>query len=123
MSSDPKAPEAMEWQGGEEENAGGDELSRTSAPSVETTVTHLARTHSADRTPRSPVGVGFLERFGQTRRGGGRRTLEPRTESLMSTRIRRLDQILGRFDSKLTISQDRQHLALSSLPTKILLIP
>jgi len=42
MSSDPKAPEAMEWQGGEEENQGGDELSQTSAPSVETTVTHLA---------------------------------------------------------------------------------
>jgi len=47
MSSDPKAPEAMEWQegerhGGEEGDEGGDELSPTSAPSVETTVTHLA---------------------------------------------------------------------------------
>jgi len=46
MSSDPKAPEAMEWQGGEppgggEGSEGGDELSSVQAPSVETTVTHL----------------------------------------------------------------------------------
>jgi len=47
MSSDPKSPDIMEWQGGEgakagEENEGGDEGSRTSAPTVETTVTQLA---------------------------------------------------------------------------------
>jgi len=47
MSSDLKAREAMDWQGGEggrgdEDEEGGDELSRTSAPSVETTVTDLA---------------------------------------------------------------------------------
>ena len=46
MSSDPKAPEAMEWQGGErpggeEGSGGGDELSSVQTPSVETTVTHL----------------------------------------------------------------------------------
>jgi len=126
MSSDPKAPEAMEWQagqgvGGDEENEGGDELSRTSAPTVETTVTHLARTHSADRTPRSPIGFGFLDKYGKRRRGGCRRTPEP-SESLMAVRIRRLHQILGRFDPKLTFSQDRQHLAFSSLPTNIRLM-
>ena len=40
----------------------------------------------------------------------------------MAVRIRRLDQILGRFDPKLNVSQDRQHLAFSSLPTNLLLI-
>jgi len=40
----------------------------------------------------------------------------------MAVRIRRLDQILGRFDPKLTVSQERQHLAFSSLPTNILLM-
>jgi len=49
MASDPKAPEVMEWQqeeggGGSEEGA---ELSSVQAPSVETTVTHLIRSHSA----------------------------------------------------------------------------
>jgi len=77
MSSDPKAPEAMEWQGGErpeggEGSEGGDELSCVQAPSVETTVTHLVRCHSADRTPRSPVGLGFLEKYGKGRRPGNR---------------------------------------------------
>jgi len=48
---------------------------------------------------------------------------EPTGESLMAVRIRRLDQILGRFDPKLTTSQDREHLAFSSLPTNILLMP
>jgi len=66
MASDPKAPEAMEWQGGErpggqERSEGGDELSSVQAPSVETTVTHLVRSYSADGTPRSPVGLGFLD--------------------------------------------------------------
>ena len=117
----------MEWQGGEgsggdEGDEGGDELSRTSAPSVETTVTHLARTHSADRTPRSPVRLGFLEKYGKGPRPGGRRTPEPTGESLMVFRITRLDQILGRFDPKLTTSQDREHLACSSIPTNILLM-
>jgi len=61
MASDPKAAEAMEWQEGEAADAG-DELSSVQAPSVETTVTHLARAHSAERTPRSPVGLGFLDK-------------------------------------------------------------
>jgi len=39
MASDPKAPEVIEWQGGEEVNEGGDELTSAAAPSVETTVT------------------------------------------------------------------------------------
>ena len=77
MSSDPKAPEAMEWQGGErpggeEGTEGDDELSSVQAPSVETTVTHLVRSHSADRTPRSLVGLGFLDKYGKGRRPGGR---------------------------------------------------
>jgi len=127
MSSDPKAPEAMEWQGGEgargdEGDEGGHELSRTSAPSVETTVTHLARTHSADGTPRSPIGLGFLEKYGKGRRPGGHRTREPTGESCIAVRIRRVDQILGRFDPKLTVSQDTHHLGLSSLPTNIFLM-
>jgi len=120
MASDPKVPEAMEWQEGGSE--GGDELSSVQAPSVETTVTHLVRSHSADRTPRSPVGLGFLEKYGKGRRPGGRRTPEPTGESLMTGRIQRLEQILGRFDPKLTVSQDRQHLAFNSLPTNILLM-
>jgi len=89
---------------------------------VEITVTHLARTHSAHQTPRFPVGLGFLEKYRKGRRPGGRRTPEPTGESLMAVRIRRLDQILGRFDPKLNVSQDRQHLAFSSLPTNLLLI-
>jgi len=127
MSLDPKAPEAMEWQGGErpggeEGSEGGDELASVQAPSVETTVTHLVRSHSADRTPRSPVRLGFLDKYGKGRRLGGRRTPEPTGESLMAVRIRKLDQILGRFDPKLTVSQDRRHLAFSSLQTNILLM-
>jgi len=120
MASDPKEPEAMEWQKGEAAD-GGDPLSRTSAPSVETTVTNLARTHAADRTPRSPIGMGFLAKYGAPRKSG-RRTPEPSSESLMAIRIQRLDQILGRFNPKLTVSQDRQLLAFSSLPTDILLM-
>jgi len=56
MASDPKAPEAMEWEEAEQQGEGdaGDELSKTSAPNVETTVWHLARTYSPDRTLRSP---------------------------------------------------------------------
>jgi len=124
MASDPKAPEVMEWRqeeggGGSE---GGDELSSVQAPSVETSVTHLARWHSADWTPRSPVSLGFPEKYGKGRRPGGRRTPEPTGESLMAVRIRRLHQILGRFDTKLTACQDRQHLAFRSLPTNILLM-
>ena len=88
---------------------------------METTVTHLVRSDSANRTPRSPVRLDFLDKYGKGRRGGGRRRPEP-TEFLMAVRIRRLDQILGRFDPKLTVSQDRQHLAFSSLATNILLM-
>jgi len=40
----------------------------------------------------------------------------------MAVRIRRLDQILGRFDPKLTTSQEREHLGFSSLPPNILLM-
>jgi len=127
MSSDPKAPESMEWQGGagrggEEGDEGGDQLSRTSAPTVETTVTHLAQTHSANQTTRSPVRLGLLEKYGKGRRPGRRRTPEPTGESLMAVWIRRLDQILGRFDPKLTFSQHRHTRAFSSLLTNILLM-
>jgi len=77
MSFDPKAPESIEWQGGagrggEEGDEGGDELSRTSAPIVETTVTHLAQTHSANQTTRFPVRFGFVEKYGKGRRPGRR---------------------------------------------------
>jgi len=119
MASDPKAREVMEWQGGEEGNKDGDALSSTAAPSVGTTVTHLAQSHSADRTPRSLVRLGFLAKYGPPRRRG-RRTPEPTTESLMAIRIWRVEQIVCRFDPKLTVSQHRQHLAFSSLPTDIL---
>jgi len=111
----------MKWQEGEAADAG-DELSSVQTPSVESTVTQLARSHSADRTPRSPIGLRFLDKYGKGRRPGGRRTPEPTGESLMAVRFRRLDQILGGFDPKLTVSQDRQHLAFSSLPTNILLM-
>jgi len=40
----------------------------------------------------------------------------------MAVRIHRLEQILGRFDPTLTVSQDREHLVFSSLPTNILLM-
>jgi len=119
MASDPKAPGVIEWQGGEEGNEGGDELSSAAARSVETTVTHLARSHSAEQKLRSPVGLGFLAKYGPPRRSG-RRTPEPTTKSLITIRIRKLEQILGPLDPKLTISQDRQHLAFNSLPTDIL---
>jgi len=64
MASDPKVLEAMEWQEGEAPDAG-DELSSIQAPSVETTITHLAQTHLADSTHRSPVGLGFLDKYGK----------------------------------------------------------
>ena len=72
MASDPKAPEAMEWrqEEGEEGNQGGDELSSTPAPCVETTITHIARSHSVDQAPRSPRALGFLAKFGQAPRHG-----------------------------------------------------
>jgi len=120
MASDAKAPEALEWQEGEAAE-GGDELCQATAPSVKTAVTHLSQTHSADRTPRSPVGMGFLAKYGPPRKGG-RRTPELPSESLMAIQIRRLDQILGSFDPKVTVSQDRQNPAFSSLPTDILLM-
>jgi len=73
MTSNPKAPEAMEWQQeseasrgeGEGEGAeGGDELSLASAPRVKTSVTHLSRTHGADPGLHSPgAGVGFLAKY------------------------------------------------------------
>jgi len=122
MASDPKAPEVMEWrqEEGEEGNKGGDELPSAAAPSVEITVTHLARSHSAHQPSRSPSGLGFLAKFEKAPRHG-RRTPEP-TESLRAGRIRRLEQIPGRFDTKLTFSQERQHLAFRSLPTNIVLM-
>jgi len=40
----------------------------------------------------------------------------------MAVQVGRLDQILGLFDPKLTVSQDRHYLAFSSLPTNILLM-
>ena len=122
MASDRKAPELMEWR--QEEGEGGsergDELSSVQAPSVETTVTHLVRSHSVDWTLQSPVGLGFIEKYGGKAPPGSRRTPEPTGKSLMAVRIRRSDQILCRFDPKLTPSQDREHLAFSSLPTNIL---
>jgi len=126
MASDPKALEVREWRqeegGSEGGSEGGDELSSVQAPRVETTVTHLVRSHSAGRTPRSTVGLGFLAKYGGKAPRGGRRTPAPTGESLMAVRITRLDQILGRFDPKLTTSQDREHLGYSSLPTNILLM-
>jgi len=40
----------------------------------------------------------------------------------MTNRIRTLEQIHGRIDPKLTVSQYRQHLVFSSLPTNVLLM-
>jgi len=123
MASDPKAPEVMEWrqEEGEGGSEGGDELSSVQAPSVETTVTHLVRSHSSDQIP-SPIGLGFMAKYGRKVPRGSRCTPEPTGKSLMAVRIRCLDQILCRFDPKLTTSQDREHLAFSSLPTNILLM-
>jgi len=42
MASDHKAPKVMQWQEGEAADTG-DELTSVQAPSVETTLTHLAR--------------------------------------------------------------------------------
>jgi len=112
----------MEWQAGQDDGEEeGDELSTPAAPSVVSTVTHLARAHSVDRTPRSPVGLAFLAKYAHTpRQCPG--TPKPTSESIMTFRIRRLEQILGRFVPKPTVSQDRQHLAFSSLPPDILLM-
>jgi len=52
----------MEWRQ-KEGDEGGDERSSVQAPSVETTVTNLVWSHSADRTPRSPVRLGFLDKY------------------------------------------------------------
>ena len=100
-ASNPNVPEVMKWQKEEEEegNEGGDELSQASAPSVETMVTHRVRSYSAEWTPRSPVGLGFLAKYGKPRRGDGRWTPEPSSESRMRHRIERLDRIVGRFDT------------------------
>jgi len=87
MISDPKAPEVIEWPAGQDDGEeGDDELSRNPAPSVVTTVTHLVRSHPADRTARSLVGLGFLAKYGKAPRHG-RRTPEPTSESLMTIRI------------------------------------
>jgi len=85
MTSNPKEPEVMQGRQ-EEENEGGHELCPVQAPSVETTVSHVGRSHSADRTLRSPVGLRFLDKYGKGQIGGRRRTPEP-TESLMASRI------------------------------------
>jgi len=134
MTSNPQAPEAMEWQRegaedqrrvtevGGEEPEGGDELSRPSAPCVETTVTHLSRSYSADQTAGSPrIAIGFLLRY-RKRRTGGRQTPEPPTDPIMRIQIARLAKMLTRFDPTLTDSQDKQHLAFNSLPANIVLL-
>ena len=53
MASNPKVPQVMESQQARQDEGeeGGHELSRTPAPSVETAITQVARTDSADRTP------------------------------------------------------------------------
>jgi len=95
MAADHKAPQVMKWKASQDDGEeGGDDLSQTSAASVVTTVTHLARSHSADRTPRSSVGLGFLAKYGKTPRVG-RQTPEPTSGSFMAVRILRLEQILG----------------------------
>jgi len=121
MASDLKAPEAMEWL--EEDAAGGgDKLSRASAPSVERTIPCPSTSHSADQAPLSPgLSLSFLARHGR-RRAAGRRTPEPTSDHSMRMWIEKLGRILARFDPKLTASQDKQHLAFSSLPTDILLM-
>lgn len=104
MASDHKALEVMNCQAGQEEGEEeGDELSRSSAPSMVTTVIHLDRGHSADRTPRFPIGLGFLVKYGKAPRQG-RQTPEPTSESLITVWIRRLEQIFCRFEPKLTVS-------------------
>jgi len=110
----------MEWRQ-EKGDEGRDELSCVQAPSVETTITDVDRSHPADQTPRSPLRLGFLDKYGKGRRAGGRLT-PALTESPMAVRMARVDQILGRFDPTLTVSQDREHLAFSSLPPNILLM-
>jgi len=49
MTSNPNAPEVMEWQ-----QEQGHELSRTLTPSVETTHTRLPWLHSSDQAQQSP---------------------------------------------------------------------
>jgi len=121
MSPNPKEPEAMEWQQQGEE--GGDELSRTSASSKETTVTPLSRAHSADLAPCFPASaIGSLATYRKARREYGRQTSEPAIDPIMHIRIERLDRILGGVDPKPTESQDEQHLAFNSPPTHVLVI-
>jgi len=120
MASEPKVPEAMKW---EQEQAaeGGDKLSCASAPNVEPTITYLSRLHSADQAPGCPgLLLGFPARLARQREEGGR-TPKPTSNPLMGIQIERLARILGRFDPKRTKSQDKQHLAFSSLPTDVLL--
>jgi len=96
----------MKWQQ-EEAAEGGDELSRASPPSMETTVTPLSRMPSADEASPSPsLPLGFLARNGK-RRMEGTRIPKPTTDPIMRIRIARVDRILVRFDLKLTKSQDK----------------
>jgi len=121
MASDPKVPEVMEW-GQDDGEQGGNLLSRTTAPTVETMVTQTARAQSVDQTPRSPVGLGLPAKYGKPRRAGSRHNTEPTRDPIIRICIERLSRILGRFDPELTKSQDTQHLSYCSLPTNVLLM-
>jgi len=121
MSRNPKEPEAMEWQ--QEGEEGGDELSRTSASSKETTVTPLSRSHSADQAPRFPASaIGSLAKYRKGRREYGCQTSERAIIPIMHIRNERPDRILGGIDPKPTKSEDEQHLAFNSPPTNVLVI-
>jgi len=66
--------------------------------------------------------MGFLAKYGKRRERDSRRTPEPAADSLVRLPIERLHRIVGQFDPSLTVSQDKQHLAFSSLLTDILLM-
>jgi len=115
MASDPKIPEAMEWQ----KEDGRDKLSQDTATSMETGSTRLARSDSGGAAPRSPsLSIGSLvKQRSRWRRGSTSPFHTP--DHIMTDRIERLDRILGQFHPHLKQTRDVRHHSFSSLPTKV----
>jgi len=83
----------MEWQ--REEGGGQDGLSQDTAPSVETDSTQLAQSHSGCPVPGSPtLSISFLVRQ-RSRRRRGSKSPAPTRHPIMTSRMERLDRILG----------------------------
>jgi len=118
MASDPKVPEAMEWQ----QEEGGDELCQDTAASEEAGSTRLPWCHSGGPAPRSPsLLIGFLRKE-RIRWMRGSKSAAPTGHPIITEPIKRLDTIRGQFDPHLKESRDGRHLSFGSLPSEVLLM-